>query len=220
MTATLRATFAALVLLAPSVQPSRMSGEQGTPAAGSLRATLRPALGAPTPAWLQRAVCQRGADLGPSCGAVADAVSEEAEAAGLDPVLVLAIIEVESGWDPDAVSDRAAHGLMQLQIPTLADEAADGQLASVDAHDPIVNVRAGVRYYARLLKRFSDPELAMVAYNAGPNRLARYIRSEVGVPERFWEYPRAIRRAERRLRARVAEPAQLVAATEGKVVVQ
>jgi hypothetical protein len=69
-------------------------------------------------------------------------------------------------------------------------------------------------------KRFADPELAMVAYNAGPNRLARYLRSEEGVPGRFWEYPRAIRRAERRLRARLAEPIYTLASAEPGAIVQ
>ncbi len=138
--------------------------------------------------------------------------------AGLDPALVLAVIEVESAWDPDAVSSRDARGLMQLRRQALEGEARGLGLGSGDAHDPLVNVRSGIRYLARLLARFGDAELALVAYNAGPNRLAAYLRAEAGVPERFWEYPRRVQREERRLRARLAaptEPAALLAAAEG-----
>jgi len=198
--------------------PALSDGEAGAlRTAVPLRATLRaaPARSAPAPAWLERTVCDRGVELGEACAEVALAVAEEAKLAGLDPVLMLAVIEVESAWDPDAVSNRDAHGLMQLRHPTLADEAAGGQLPSTDAHDPRINVRAGIRYYRRLLERFRDPELALVAYNAGPNRLAAYLAAERGVPERFWDYPRRIHRAERRLRARLAVPPQMVAVAEG-----
>jgi len=133
-------------------------------------------------------------------------VFEEAAETGLDPALVLAMIEVESAWDPDAVSARDARGLMQLRRPALEGEASMGRLASSNASDPLVNVRAGIRYFARLLGRFGDAELALIAYNAGPNRLAAYLRAESGVPERLWEYPRRVRREERRLRERVAAP--------------
>lgn len=218
MRSTLRAFLAAALVLAPRLPGGAPPAEEGTPP-GGLRGTLAPGLRAGTPAWLERAVCERGAELGEACAAVAATVAEEARAAGLDPVLVLAIIEVESSWDPGAVSNKDARGLMQLLVPTLAEEA-ELSPAEVDAHDPVVNVRAGIRFYGKLQRRFSDPELAMVAYNAGPRRLARYLVSEQGVPERFWAYPRAIRRAERRLRARLAEPVFTVAAAEGGHPVQ
>ncbi len=213
---TLRVALASLLATVPVLSGGGMSaGDARVPV--PLRATLRAAPAGPAPAWLERTVCDRGAELGQACAEVARAVSQEARAAGLDPLLMLAVIEVESGWDPDAVSNRDAHGLMQLRPPTLADEAADGQLPSTNAHDPLINVRAGIRYYSRLVERFHDPELALVAYNAGPNRLAAYLQAERGVPERFWDYPRRIHRAERRLRARLAAPAQMVAAAERTV---
>ncbi|HVO19694.1 MAG TPA: lytic transglycosylase domain-containing protein [Anaeromyxobacter sp.] len=179
----------------------------GTGGPGFLRATLRARPAAPrAPAWLEQAVCDRAADLGPVCTQIARAVAEEAAEASLDPALVLAIIEVESAWDPDAVSGREARGLMQLRQQALQAEARGGRLTSSDASDPLVNVRAGIRYFARLLGRFGDAELALVAYNAGPNRLAAYLRAEAGVPERLWEYPRRVRREEQRLRERLAAP--------------
>ncbi len=221
MTLPLRAAAIALVALAPIVPGGRVSPERPAVAAGALRATLRSAPGyAPAPAWLERTVCEKAADLGEACAAVAGAVAEEAQAAGLDPVLVLAIIEVESGWDPDAVSRADAHGLMQLLLPTLEREATVTALDSVDAHDPVVNVRAGVRFFGRLVRQFSDPDLAMVAYNAGPYRVTRYLQSEQGIPERLWVYPRAIRRAEERLRRHVNAPIRMVAAVQSGLVGQ
>jgi soluble lytic murein transglycosylase-like protein len=209
-----RIAAAALLATSPALPGGAHvhGGESRTPV--PLRATLRAAAPGPAPAWLEQTVCDRGIDLGPACSEVARAVAEEARAAGLDPVLMLAVIEVESAWDPHASSNRDAHGLMQLQPPTLADEAADGQLPSTNPHDPLVNVRAGIRYLGRMLERFGDPELALVAYNAGPNRLATYLEAERGVPDRFWEYPRLVHRAERRLRASLGRPAQLVAARD------
>ncbi len=212
MTATLRLLAAGLLAMAPSAIVGLVSPVPGTGTRAPLRATLRPSAELQVPAWLEQAVCERGAELGDACAHVAHAVAEEAHLARLDPVLVLAVIEVESGWDPDAVSSSDARGLMQLRTPAIEGEAAGGRLASADPHDPLVNVRAGIRYLGKLLHRFQDAELALVAYNAGPNRLATYLRAEAGVPERFWEYPRRVRKEEHRLRVRLATPATLLAA--------
>jgi soluble lytic murein transglycosylase-like protein len=221
MHALLRLAPAALLAAAPSSRGALLSPDDVTGEAAPLRATLRAIpLEASAPAWLERAVCDRGAELGTACVELARAVSQEAAATGLDPALVLAVIEVESAWDPDAVSSRDARGLMQLRRQALEGEARGLGLGSGDAHDPLVNVRSGIRYLARLLARFGDAELALVAYNAGPNRLAGYLRAEAGVPERFWEYPRRVQREERRLRARLATPpapaALLAAADRGR----
>jgi soluble lytic murein transglycosylase-like protein len=207
-----RMVAAALALLTPSMLACPASPARMTPAAG-LEVSLRGA-SLPAPRWLSGLVCDRAADLGETCTDLAAAIAEEAREVGLDPVLVLAIIEVESSWDPGAVSERDAHGLMQLRRPALEGEARCGRLPSTDPHDPLVNVRAGIRYYARLLSRFEDVELALVAYNAGPGRLSSYLRAEEGVPERFWEYPQRVRREELRLRRRLASAAPVVAAAD------
>jgi soluble lytic murein transglycosylase-like protein len=139
---------------------------------------------------------------------LAAAIAEEAEEARLDPLFVLAVIEVESGFDQEAVSQRGAHGLMQLKLSTFRSEAQRGQLGA-DFGDPVANVRAGVRYLRRCLDAFrQDSELALMAYNAGPQRISRLRREEGGVPERYRGYPRRVRAEWRRLRgeapARVA----------------
>ena len=212
MTATLRLIAAGLCAMAPSaIFGLLLTPLPGARTQGPLRATLR-SVAPKDPAWLERAVCERAAELGEACSAVAHAVAEEAKVARLDPVLVLAVIGVESGWDPDAVSSRDARGLMQLRGPAIEGEARGGRLTSSDPKDPQVNVRAGVRYLGHLFQRFQDKELALVAYNAGPHRLATYLRAEEGVPERFWDYPRRVRLEEKRLRAALKSPTTLVAA--------
>lgn len=87
----------------------------------------------------------------------------------VDGLLVAAIVSAESGFVPDAISPKGAVGLMQLLPST-------GSLyGAVDLHDPSVNIDAGSRYLARLLREFNgDLELAVAAYNAGPANVTRY----------------------------------------------
>ncbi len=122
----------------------------------------------------------------------------EANAARIDPLLVLALIEVESRFDPEALSGRGALGLMQLREPTLRREIERHGLDD-DLDDPVTNVQAGVRYLRRLLDAFGREEVALMAYNAGPNRILGYIR-EGEIPQRFQAYPRRVRAEVRRLR--------------------
>lgn len=132
--------------------------------------------------------------------AVARTVLEESGAAALDPRVVLAVIRVESGFHPRAVSPAGALGLMQLMPPTLREVTARSGLGA-DPFDPVGNVRAGVRYLTELVAAFGDLELALMAYNAGPARIRAHLRAG-GIPVRFHRYPRDVLRL-----ARSAEPA-------------
>jgi len=149
---------------------------------------------------------------------LATAIAEEAEEASLDPLLVLAVIGVESGFDPEAVSERGAQGLMQLRPSTMQREVERARLEADDPEDPVLNVRAGVRYYRRLLDAFrQNHDLALMAYNAGPQRISRLLREEGGVPERYRGYPRRVRAELRRLRADGRTRADPVATADGPV---
>lgn len=134
---------------------------------------------------------------------IARTVLEESARAAIDPLLVLAVIQVESAFDPRAVSPVGAAGLMQLLGPTMREELDRWRLGAADPFDPVANVRAGVRYLERMLGAFDDLELALMAYNAGPGRIRRHLR-DGGVPERFLAYPRSVGRVRARLAARGA----------------
>jgi len=87
----------------------------------------------------------------------------------LDEALVKAVIKVESDYDPRVVSSKGAQGLMQL-IPETARD-----LRVVNPFDPSENIRGGSQYLRQMLDQFDDNlELALAAYNAGPNAVRRH----------------------------------------------
>ena len=87
----------------------------------------------------------------------------------VDPAIIKAIIKAESGFDPKAVSDKGARGLMQL-MPCTAK-----YLGVKDSLNPEHNIDGGVRYFKTLLDRFDcDVELALAAYNAGICNVRKY----------------------------------------------
>ena len=86
---------------------------------------------------------------------------------GLDPELVRAMVEVESGFAVAAVSPKGAAGLMQLMPATQATYGV------ADPFDPERNVATGAKFLQSLLSRFGDLSLALAAYNAGPETVAR-----------------------------------------------
>jgi hypothetical protein len=76
-------------------------------------------------------------------------------------------------------------------------ERAAGALPG-DVHDPVHNVRMGIRYLAQMVEKFGDVDLGLMAYNAGPGRLLSY-RAAEEVPESVQSYVRKVRREERKL---------------------
>jgi soluble lytic murein transglycosylase-like protein len=96
-----------------------------------------------------------------------EAIAAAARRHGLDEKLLHALVIVESGYRPDAVSTAGAGGLTQLMPGTAA------ALGVRDRFDPEQNLSGGADYLARQLLRFGDLRLALAAYNAGPARVAR-----------------------------------------------
>lgn len=98
-----------------------------------------------------------------------DAILRYAKTYGVDPVLVKAVIQVESGYDPWVVSHKGARGLMQLMPDTAR------RFKVTEIHDPEQNVRGGVQYLAVLLRLFEgDLKRALAGYNAGENAVIRH----------------------------------------------
>lgn len=130
---------------------------------------------------------------------------EQAEKYGLSPFLVLAVIRVESGWRPDAVSNKGAQGLMQLMPDTAAwaltemglqaapaagskgpgsgpaaapaaEPGAEPGAGAADYRDPELNIRIGTWYLAHLRDRFDGQMVAaLAAYNGGEHNVRRWL---------------------------------------------
>ncbi len=99
---------------------------------------------------------------------VDELVEEAAKKYGVDPLLIHSVIQVESSYNPFAVSPKGAEGLMQL-IPETA-----RRFGVANPFDPKQNIDAGVRYLKYLKDLFRDDRLALAAYNAGEGAVARY----------------------------------------------
>ena len=101
-----------------------------------------------------------------------------AEKYGLSPPLLKAVMEAESNFNPEAVSDRGATGLMQL-MPTTAHD-----LFVLDLYDPAQNIEGGAHYLRQLYDQFgNDLEKVLAAYNAGPEAVRRSGGAVPPIPE-------------------------------------
>jgi soluble lytic murein transglycosylase-like protein len=110
--------------------------------------------------------------LAPTSRTYDDIIRLHSNLNGVRPDLVRAVVQVESAFNPYARSPKGALGLMQLMPAT-------AQLFGVrNAFDPVENIRAGVAYLRRLLDRYkNNEELALAAYNAGPEAVDKHGQS-------------------------------------------
>ena len=97
------------------------------------------------------------------------------DVAGLTPkdwaLLLQALVRVESAFSPDAVSPKGARGLAQLMPDT-------ARALGVDINNPRENLDGGARYLLAQIESFGSLELALAAYNAGPDA----VRQHGGIP--------------------------------------
>ena len=105
------------------------------------------------------------------------------------PALILSVIDVESRFNPLAVSHKGAVGLMQIK-PTTAEYVA-GKIqfpfhGSDTLYDPKVNVYLSIQYMRELRDQFKDPEVYLAAYNWGPGAITKFLRNGDPVPSNYY----------------------------------
>jgi soluble lytic murein transglycosylase-like protein len=114
---------------------------------------------------------------------LAETVHREAAAAGMDPLLIAAMVAKESSFQSRVVSRAGAIGLMQMRpwvardVATRRGEASVEWLGVETLHRPDSNLRLGILYYQELIGRFDgNLTTALAAYNRGPTRVRRELR--------------------------------------------
>jgi soluble lytic murein transglycosylase len=127
---------------------------------------------------------------------VLSTIVREARRNGLDPALVAAVIHVESRFNPFAVSEVGACGLMQLMPPTaqwlLEKDAERLKIRPAHLFNPVLNIELGTSYLAQLMDRFDgDLTRALIAYNAGPG-VARVLQRGSNSWRRLETYPKNV----------------------------
>lgn len=125
----------------------------------------------------------------PAASSVSDIEGHIAEAAqrfGLPPQWIRAVIAVESGGDPRAVSRAGAMGLMQVMPGTWAELRAAHGLGS-DPFDPRDNILGGTAYLRAMYDRFGSPGF-LAAYNAGPGRYTEHLATGRPLPRETRDY--------------------------------
>jgi soluble lytic murein transglycosylase-like protein len=98
----------------------------------------------------------------------ADIIASLSEAHGVNPMLVSALIQVESNYRPRARSSRGAMGLMQLMPSTVREYKV------ANPFEPKANIEGGIRHLKSLIDRFGVVEMALAAYNAGEGAVRKF----------------------------------------------
>jgi soluble lytic murein transglycosylase len=121
--------------------------------------------------------------------AMASRVEQVSRKYGVGSDMIYAVIRAESSFDPMAHSDKGAMGLMQLLPSTAREVASQLNIRWTDERmlwDPMTNLEMGTFYLSTLLTRFDNVEVALAAYNQGPNRIAALQASQTELP---MDYP-------------------------------
>lgn len=108
-------------------------------------------------------------------------VEKAAEEYGLDRYLVYSVIKAESNFDPDAISNAGAKGLMQLMDKTATECNVKGKFGyniPDDLYEPEKNINLGCFYLSYLMNTYEDMELAITAYNGGTGNVKKWLKDE------------------------------------------
>jgi|GraSoiStandDraft_41_1057321.scaffolds.fasta_scaffold177793_3 soluble lytic murein transglycosylase len=125
---------------------------------------------------------------------ISEVILEESSGYGLDPMLVLAVIDVESKFQYGAVSPAGARGIMQI-LPYVAKSLVQKiglhQLSHSKSFrpefldDPVINIKLGVYYLHDLKKSFRNLTHALTAYNMGPTETKNRLENDIEIPEEY-----------------------------------
>ena len=125
---------------------------------------------------------------------ISEVILEESSGYGLDPMLVLAVIDVESKFQYEAVSPAGARGIMQI-LPYVAKSLVQKIGLHQVSHsksfrpefldDPVLNIKLGVYYLHDLKKSFRNLTHALTAYNMGPTETKNRLENDIEIPEEY-----------------------------------
>jgi soluble lytic murein transglycosylase-like protein len=125
---------------------------------------------------------------------ISEVILQESSRHGLDPMLVLALIDVESKFQYAAVSPAGARGIMQI-LPGVAEGLANeiGLSQHFGAQrfrpefldNPILNIKLGVYYLKDLKKSFRTTNLALTAYNLGPTETRNRLENDIELSDDY-----------------------------------
>src|SRR5882757_1030712 len=156
--------------------------------------------------------------------AVRTLVEETAKTFDVNPALVDSVIQVESNYNPNAVSPKGAQGLMQLMPATAR------RFGVKNSFDAKQNIEGGVRYLKFLQTTFKDDRLAIAAYNAGEGAVTKYgnvppypetmnyvakVGKKYGQAKRAAEKPKVVAKVEETAKPVVDEPRHIVHYVDG-----
>jgi soluble lytic murein transglycosylase len=113
-------------------------------------------------------------------------IERHATARSLDPYLIAALVAQESSFDPDVRSPANAYGLMQIVPATgkrLARSLGIRKFSTGRLTDPETNVKLGTFYFKGLVNQFGGAHFALASYNAGENRVERWIAERGPLPQ-------------------------------------
>lgn len=138
---------------------------------------------------------------------LAEVILSEGSKYKLDPILILAVIDVESKFQFGAISPAGARGIMQIMPSTgkflvktkraLAQEIKVEQFTPEHLDDPIVNIKLGTYYLHDLRKSFQNVNNALIAYNLGPTELRIRMENQIEYTD---EYANAVLTAYRKFK--------------------
>lgn len=125
---------------------------------------------------------------------VSDVILQESSRHNLDPILVAALIEVESGFRTTAISPMGARGIMQImpevgkaiaQAIGVREDSGGESFRPEHLDDPVFNIKLGTYYLYDLKKSFRSLNLALVAYNLGPTEIRNRLENDIDFSVEF-----------------------------------